>query len=86
MKTHVWYTKDGENGTLAIFPYIKEKKGYMFAFSVNDGHTICSIDYVKECKPIDESEYKYLNRLLFGFYGYDTKPIKKINWKKVNSL
>ena len=82
MKTEVIYRKEKTGQIIAVFPYIIHN-GYLMTCFTDEGHSGCDYDYIlSKTKPAKEDEYKYRNRLLFNFYGYDTKPIFRINNKK----
>jgi hypothetical protein len=82
MKDKVIYRKYKNGDIVAVFPYMIWHGSFVTCFD-GCGHGGC--DYwhiIKQTKPANPEEYKYRNRLLFNYYGYDTQPIKKYNHKK----
>ena len=77
MKDKVIFRKF-KNEVIAVFPYIFHAGTLNVCF---DGcHTSCDYQYImKHSKPATAEDYKYLNRILYNFYGYDTKIIKRYN-------
>lgn len=76
MKDKVIFRKEKNGNIIAIFPYIISVGSLVTCFDGSHG----SCDYwntIRTTKPAKEEEYKYLDRLLFNFYGYDTKVIKR---------
>lgn len=81
MKDKVIFRKDKNGEVFAIFPYIIHVGSLVTVF---DG-SHCGGDYlamIKTSKPAKPDEYKYLDKILFNFYGYNTKPIKKYHRQK----
>ena len=82
MKTKVIFRKDKKtNEVFAIFPYLFHAGAMNVFFDGCHGGG----DYhhmMQTSTPAKEEEYKYLNRILFNFYGYDTQVIKHYNHAK----
>lgn len=79
MKTKVIYRIDKQGELIAVFPYIIHCGQLMTCFT-NEGHSACDYDYIlNNTRLATYNEYKYRDRLLHNFYGYNTQPIKRVN-------
>ena len=82
MKDKVIYRKYKNGDIVAIFPYIIWSGSLVTCFD-DCGHSGGDYNHIiKTTKPTTLEEYKYRDRLLFNYYGYDTEPIKRYNHKK----
>lgn len=78
-KVKVIFRKYKNGNIVAIFPYIIWSNSFSTCFD-DEGHSACDYHHIiKQTKPATEDEYKYRARLLYNFYGYDLKVIKKYN-------
>lgn len=62
--------------TIAVFPYIFHNGALNVCF--DGSHSSCDYHYIMQnSKPSQPEDYKYLNRILHNFFGYDTQVITR---------
>jgi hypothetical protein len=72
-KTQVIFLKekDKSDDVFAYFPESEE------CFAIHEGHSICTREYAKACKPVyQKAKYVSLFNLLVSEYGYDLEVVR----------